>query len=337
MTLPITRKLFLTLVIFLGLASPAFAAPNTLPNSKQKPTTAIITGPTISTHRLSSEELAKVVSSEIVNPMTIDDDDFERTRDASIWRGLEVRRISFTENGAHWALWRVVNTKRPAGPLWLQLHDNENAPFLGAIDGIKKYGGIAVIVDTGPRDDGSASRFNRDVAYGPRIDPNRNFWGPSIYTSAILADLNNSRGENRVIISIHSNSPSFDSRNSTCGIGNGRGEISILVCNDTMFPMPSRSKRYPFDDDDSLAIIPFLGRWQDKMAFCARSLMKADFNIGFEKIVTSDGSLSNYAIFSDLDYINLETQDRGGGEYELADARARIHTMVDGVMRLCAD
>jgi hypothetical protein len=65
--------------------------------------------------------------------------------------------------------------------------------------------------------------------------------------------------------------------------------------------------------------------------------MKADFNIGFEKIVTSDGSLSNYAILSDLDYINLETQDRGAGEAELADARARIHTMVDGAMRLCAD
>lgn len=330
------NKFFLTLVMFFGLVSPSFAAPNAMTNSKHKPTAAV-TGPTVSPHRLSSEELAKVISSEIVDPMTIDDDDFLRTRDPSIWHGLEVRRIAFTDNGAHWALWRVANTKRPAGPLWLQLHDNENAPFLGVIDGVKKYGGVAVFVDTGPHDNSSASRFNRDVEFGPRIDPNRNFWGPSIYTSAILADLSNSRGENRMIISIHSNSPSFDSRNSTCGIGNGRGEISILVCNDTMFPSPSRSRSYPFDDDDSLAIIPFLGRWQDKIAFCAQSLMKADFNIGFEKIVTSDGSLSNYAIFLGLDYINLETQDRGAGEAELADAQARIHAMIDDVMDHCGD
>lgn len=330
-------KLCLTAALLFAVASPAFAAPRYGIGANRKPQTGGMSAQPTTQQLLSKEELAKVVTSEIVDPMSIDDDDFLRTRDASIWRGLEVRRMVFTENGAHWALWRVANTKRLAGPLWLQLHDNENAPFLGVIGGVKKYGGVAIFVDTGPRDNSSASRFNREVDYGRRIDPNRNFWGPSIYTSTILADLPNANGENRIIISIHSNSPSFDSRNSTCGIGNGRGEISILVCNDTMFPQASRSRSYPFDDDDSLAIIPFLGRWQDKTAFCARSLMKADFNIGFEKIVTSDGSLSNYAIFSNLDYINLETQDRGAGQAELADATARIGAMVDVVMRHCGN
>jgi hypothetical protein len=325
------------MAIVFGIVSPAFAAPKIDPSSSSKPGSNSRSPSSPLGDRMPRAELAKIVKTEIANPLTIDDDDFIRTRDPSIWRGLELQRITFTENGAHWALWRVSNSKRPSGPLWLQLHDNENAPFLGVIEAVKKYGGVAVFVDTGPRDNTYVSRFNRNVEYGPRIDPNRNFWRPGIYTSAILNDLRDANGKNRTIISIHSNSPSFDSRNSTCGTGNGRGEINILVCNDTMFPRPSMSRRYPFDDDDSLAIIPFMGRWQDKKAFCAQALVKADFNIGFEKIVTSDGSLSNYAILTNLNYINLETQDRGALEDELIDAKARIGSMVSDVINYCVD
>ncbi|HEX7850156.1 MAG TPA: hypothetical protein VF485_10545, partial [Sphingomonas sp.] len=62
----------------------------------------------------------------------------------------------------------------------------------------------------------------------------------------------------------------------------------------------------------------------------------ADMNIMFEHVVTSDGSLSNYALFRGLPYVNLETQDRGIDPAGLANARGRLLAMIGTVMARCA-
>lgn len=40
-------------------------------------------------------------------------------------------------------------------------------------------------------------------------------------------------------------------------------------------------------------------------------MVGADFNVVQERVVTSDGSLSNYAVLHGLAYLNFETLDRG--------------------------
>jgi hypothetical protein len=59
-------------------------------------------------------------------------------------------------------------------------------------------------------------------------------------------------------------------------------------------------------------------------------------NIMFEHVVTSDGSLSNYALLRSLPYVNLETQDRGVDPAGLANARGRLLAMIGTVMMRCA-
>lgn len=268
-----------------------------------------------------------------IDPLTIDDDDFKRTPPED-WQGLVVTRETFVDGNATWSMWRIKNISRPIGPLWLQLHDNENAPFAGVIYGLRRFGGTAVVVDTGPKDENNNARFNYNINGGRRIDPNRNFWRAGEYTNAILRDLPQSNG---LIISIHSNSPGFDGRGSNCGDDNRSGEISILFCNETMNPRPSRTKRFPFDDDDSLAIIAHKNNEPASGAFCSAKLQKADFNIVFENVSRSDGSLSNYSLQLGLKYINIETQDRGSRGAGFADAKRRIIRMVDDVIKYCTD
>lgn len=273
------------------------------------------------------------ISAVVVNPLTIDDDDFKRTQPED-WNGLVVTRETFIDGNAAWAMWRIRNISRPIGPLWLQLHDNENAPFAGVIYGLKAYGGMAVVIDTGPRDENNNARFNYNINGKRRIDPNRNFWRAGEYTNAVLRDLPQSNG---LIISIHSNSPGFDGRGSNCGDDNRSGEISILFCNETMNPRQSKTNRFPFDDDDSLAIIAHKNNEPASGAFCAANLQKADFNIVFENVARSDGSLSNYSLQLGLKYINIETQDRGSSGAGFADAKRRIIRMIDDVIKYCAE
>lgn len=272
-----------------------------------------------------------------LNPLKIDDDDFIRLRQSNIWHGLEVRRETFEDVNANWAIWRINNRLRNDGPLWLNVHDNENAAFPAALYALKRYGGTAVFVDTGPRDTERNARMNRDLKKGRPIDPNRHFAAGSIYTKRILKDIGNPP---RLIISIHTNSKGYDGNSSDCNKENeeayGRGVISALYCDETMKPFKSKSGRFPFDDNDNIAIIPFRNTMNRKSAFCAKALMKADFNIGFEKVSKkSDGSLSNYALYKGIDYINLEALDRGSKETEIKEAEIAATAMIDYVMKLC--
>jgi hypothetical protein len=268
-----------------------------------------------------------------VDPLTIADDDFGRHRDPAEWRGLVVSQIEFREERGAWRLFRIANTKKPRGPLWFVPHDNENAGFEAALAGVRKHGGVVVAVDSGIVADGR--RRNGAVDRGRPIDPNRNFRdGYPRYANTVLADYR--RGA-RPIIALHTNSPGFDTSASSCNRSDppGRGEVSIRFCDDVMQPSPSRSRAWPFDDDDTLAYVPWRSGTSPATAWCGRTLDKADFNVVFERVGVTDGSLSNYALLRGLDYVNFETRERGLDPAALAESRNRLSAMVDRALNLC--
>lgn len=283
-----------------------------------------------------SAPLQKIVTP--VDPMTMGTDDFARLANPAIWDGLSVNRIEFREDRAFWRLYRIVNLRHPGGPLWFVPHDNENAAFQAAVFAVRSYGGVVIAIEEARSVDGPDSRMNPDVAYGRAIDPNRNFRDDTPnYAATVLADLG---APPRLIVALHTNEPGYSASESACTPPDagytGKGEISVLLCSDLYSPRPSISAAWPFDDTDSVAIVSYLGDRSPASGFCARPLSDADMNIMFEHVVTSDGSLSNYALFRGLPYVNLETQDRGTDPMGLGDARSRLLAMIGTVMARCA-
>lgn len=274
---------------------------------------------------------------ERVDPLTVVDDDFARHRDPAEWRGLTVERIEFREERARWRLFRIADRSRPRGPLWFVPHDNENAGFEAALKAIRRYGGTIVAVDAGVAPGHDGERLNAAVDEGPPIDPNRNFHdGLPIYPSQVLASLNRGAWP---IIALHTNARGFEIAKSRCphpGDTPGSGIISIRYCDATLTPSPSRSQAYPFDDDDTVAFATHLATRPPLAAFCAPQMTGADFNTVFERVIDSDGSLSNYAVTHRLAYLNFETQERGLDPQQLAAARDRLTWMIDRAMALCA-
>ncbi len=266
-----------------------------------------------------------------VNPLTVVDDDFARHRSPATWRGLTVTRIDFTEERATWRLYRINDPKRPRGPLWFIPHDDENAGFEAALVAIRKYGGTIVAVDS------NGTRRNSRVAFGRAIDPNRNFHdGLPRYPSRVLAAVNRGAWP---IIALHTNSPGYEGNRATCGNrgGNtdGEGIISIRFCNAVLTPNASRAKRYPFDDDDTVAFATYRATQNPASAFCRARMVRADWNVVQERVVNSDGSLSNFAVLHGLDYLNFETAETGLDPAALAAARDRLTWMIDRAMAMC--
>jgi hypothetical protein len=185
--------------------------------------------------------------------------------------------------------------------------------------------------------DDDAARINVDTASGMSVDPNRHFYDAiPLYADRILADIGTPP---RLIVALHTNAPGFDQDLSLCpiaGLG-GSGDISIRLCTARYIPHPSLKRGWPFDDEDSLALVPYAAGGDWRAAFCVRPLMAADFNLITEQVAMSDGSLSNYALAHGLAYINLETRERGSDPAGLADAQARLVAMIDRAMALCGN
>lgn len=268
-----------------------------------------------------------------VDPLTVQDDDFERHRDPAEWRGLKVTRVEFRDERAEWRLWRIENVRHRAGPLWFVPHDNENGGFEAAFAAVRKYGGTVVAVDAGVSPGADGVRMNRAVDYGRSIDPNRNFDGARpFYANTVLA------GRGWPIIALHTNSPGFDSSESRCNQSDpvGSGVISIRFCDDTLTPSPSQRRAWPWDDDDSVAFATYRSKDTPSAAYCRDQLVALDYNVVQERVVTSDGSLSNYAVLRGIDYLNFETQDRGLSPAGLAEMRDRLMYMIDHALAACA-
>ncbi|WP_404339472.1 hypothetical protein AB2M62_08780 [Sphingomonas sp. MMS12-HWE2-04] len=278
----------------------------------------------------SSEDRATVTR---VDPLTVQDDDFARHRDPAEWRGLTVRRAEFTEERGHWRFWRIDNKAHPKGPLWFVPHDNENAGFEAALVSLRTYGGTLIAVDSGAAPGEDGVRLNHAVDYGKPVDPNRNFDSalPG-YAAHMLAS------GNAPIIALHTNAPGFDPTDSHCNQGDPKGDgiISIRFCDDVLTPSPSQAHAWPFDDDDSVAFATYRAGKSPSDAFCRDAMVGADFNVVQERVLISDGSLSNYAILHGLRYLNFETQDRGLEPAALAGARDRLVWMIDHALALCA-
>lgn len=269
-----------------------------------------------------------------VDPLTVQDDDFDRHRDPAEWRGLAVDRIEFREERAQWRLWRIANLRHRKGPLFFVPHDNENAGFEAGLVLVRKYGGTLIAVDSGVAPDSDGVRMNRAIAYGKPVDPNRNFDSalPG-YARQVLGNLHGGQ-----VIALHTNAKGFETADSKCNRGDpeGSGVISIRFCDDTLIPSPSQGRAYPFDDDDTVAFATFLAKQQPSDAFCRDQMVGADYNVVQERVLTSDGSLSNYAVLHDLRYLNFETLDRGIDPAELALARDRLLFMVEHAIAMCA-
>ena len=270
-----------------------------------------------------------------VDPLTVADDDFARHRDPADWKGLAVSRIEFTVERGRWRLWRIVNVARRDGPLWFVPHDNENAGFEAGLVALRRYGGTLVAVDSGIAPGADGKRLNQAVAYGKPIDPNRNFDSalPG-YADRILASLHSGRP----IIALHTNAPGFDPTDSRCNRSDPKGDgiIAIRFCDDVLTPSPSQRREWPFDDDDTVAFATYHAGQSPSDAFCRDAMVGADFNVVQERVVASDGSLSNYAILHHLHYLNFETQDRGVEPTALAGARDRLVHMIDRALSMCA-
>ncbi|OYY89654.1 MAG: hypothetical protein B7Y45_11025 [Sphingomonas sp. 28-66-16] len=281
---------------------------------------------------------ADLVSIAAIDPMHVIDDDFARLRDPALWQGLSVQRIGLREGDTAWRLWRIVNRTRRTGPLWVIPHDNENATFAAAVDAVRSWGGAAIVVDTGAIDQGYAARFNADVGAGTPIDPNRHFRADRpLYAGVVLDDLKSGL---RPIIALHTNARGFDPRLPACpGRARGTpgsGDIAIGLCSNRFSPRPSRRAAWPFDDDDTLVLTPYLAGATPDRGYCLGPMAAADFNLVFERVAQSDGSLSNYAAEHDLPYLNFETRDLGNGLAGVAQARGRLIAMIDTMMERCA-
>jgi hypothetical protein len=279
---------------------------------------------------------APVVNVARVDPLTLEDDDFRRHRDPVTWRGLRVERIAFTEERARWRLWRVTDPARPNGPLWFVPHDDENAGFEAALVALRKYGGTLVAADAGIVPGRDGMRTNAAVDFGEPIDPNRNFSdGKPLYGRVILEALGRGAWP---IIALHTNGVGYDKAESTCGRPedpDGRGVISAYMCNAVFTSVASKAKAWPFDDPDNVAIATYLASKGPRTTFCGDALAAADYNVMFEKVVNTDGSMSNHAALHGIEYLNFETLETGLDPAALAEARNRLMAMVDGAMKLC--
>lgn len=270
-----------------------------------------------------------------VDPLTVHDDDFARHRDPAEWKGLKVSRIEFRDERAAWRLWRIDNMRQRKGPLWFVPHDNENGGFEAALEAVRTHGGTIIAIDSGVAGNPDGGRMNRAVDYGRAIDPNRNFDDAlPFYAREVLA----AHRAGAPIIALHTNAPGFDTRDSSCNQSdpNGSGVISIRFCDDTLIPSASKNRAWPFDDDDSVAFATFRAKDTPSQAWCRDQLVALDFNVVQERVVTSDGSLSNYAVLRGIEYLNFETRDRGLSDEGLAEMRKRLMYMINHALEACA-
>lgn len=268
---------------------------------------------------------------EIVN---IQDDDLQRhSANANFLDGVEVSQTRFSEAGFNWHLLRFTSVERPIGPLWAVPHDDENAAFDAAIAALKLYGGVAVMVNSGPgssRTQSGQGTCGGWPAIVSRCDPNRNFAESTpLFSRAYLDQLSSAQP----VIALHTNMPGF---------GSGKGDITILdasaAAKGKIRPRPygylGRPGTSALMDYDSYVILPFLApKIPDADITCRKSLNHAGAHVWHEPVRKSDGSLSNYIALHlpSIRYANMESKR----ETDLAIAAERHSLMVSAYMAKC--
>jgi hypothetical protein len=269
-----------------------------------------------------------------IDASAVVDDDLQRhASDKSYLDGLNLSEMRFSENGFDWHLLRFVNTAKPSGALWAVPHDDENAAFDAAIAALKHYGGVLVVVNSGPGS--SRIQLGQGTCGGrpaivSKCDPNRNFSASTpLYTRAFLDQ--NSLGQ--PIIALHTNSPGF---------GRGQGDITILdERSANKGKLRPRKDGYfglnqpaSLSDPDSYAIMPYLlPKPIGAGVACRNGLIEEGVNVWHERVGKSDGSLSNYVVLDvpTTTYVNMETRR----EADLTIAAERHRMMIAAYIKRC--
>lgn len=273
---------------------------------------------------------------------TLADDDIARHRRVGEnWDDIVVARKRFDENGFRWELLRLTSKLRPQGPLWVVLHDDEDAAFDSAIAALRLYGGVMVAVNSGPgapRNQVGHGQCGRHNAVVTRCDPNRNFTDRAPAFSAAFLD---ARPAGQPIIAFHTNKPGF------AGDGRGgSGHISLIG------RPPSRGGRPPaihnaywgngiaplLDNPDSFLLMPFVAAGREpamRDIACRRELNDAGINVWHEPVGLSDGSLSNLIAlrYPGVTYFNIESRE----EPNLSVAADRHAVILAALHARCGD
>jgi hypothetical protein len=262
-----------------------------------------------------------------------DDDLVRHAAEPDFLDGVTLSETRFAEAGFNWHLLRFVNEAKPSGPLWVVPHDDENAAFDSAIAALKTYGGVAIVVNSGPGSSRMQTGLGTCGGRQPvlsRCDPNRNFSRATpLFTNVHLGQLS----PRQPVIALHTNSPGF---------GAGKGEITILDA-----AAASKGKIRPrkngffgdagsavLKDHDSYAILPFVApKIPEHDVRCRQAMVQAGVNVWHEPVGKSDGSLSNYAILENpwLQYVNMESRR----ETDLTIASERQRLMIDAYLSGC--
>jgi hypothetical protein len=283
---------------------------------------------------------AELWTSTTLEQLTPLDDDIARNASKpQFFDGVEVAEYRFSENGFDWHLIRFASQTKPAGPLWMVPHDDENAAFDAMIAAIRDHGGVGVVVNSGP---GSLRRQAGDGTCGvlagktKSCDPNRNFDAKTpLFTNAFLS----LHLGGQPIIALHTNAHGF----SGDGQG-GRGGITILDGRafqqgelkpraDGHFALrpPANMANY-----DTLGLAAYLASEAKPGAAavaCRQAMTEGGVHFWHERVERSDGSMSNYLALNhpDIAYFNAESRE----EIDLATAAARHKVMIDTYLAGC--
>ncbi len=268
----------------------------------------------------------------------LSDEDIERhAADPGFFTGVKIAERRFAENGFDWHLIRFENAARPAGPLWVVPHDDENAAFDAMIAALKTHGGVGIAVNTKPvgkRRQPGYGRCGGQARLTSSCDPNRNFNAMSpLFTAAFLHDLQ----PGQPIIALHTNSPGY----SGDGQG-GRGDITILDTGSRASAAirPRADGHFGsgavalLNDPDVYAILPYAATAVPPAdSECRRALNAAGIHVWHERVVESDSSLSNYLALThpEIRYVNMEAKR----EPDLAKAVAAQGLMVAAYLAGC--
>lgn len=270
----------------------------------------------------------------------VDDDVRRHIAKPDYFVGLQVSEQRFVENGFNWHFIRFANAEKLDGPLWMVPHDDENAAFEAMIAAVKQHGGVGLVVNSGP---GSARHMAGEGRCGEKADivtscdPNRNFANATpTFTAAFLGQ----RHPDRPVIALHTNSPGFSGDGQA-----GRGEITVLdVAAFTRGVTAPRSDAYfavnpkpEMANHDTLGLTAYLaaeGSPKAAAIACRNSLTRAGAHFWHERVLLSDGSMSNYLALNrpDIAYFNAESRS----EADLEIAAARHKHMVDAYLAGCA-
>lgn len=264
----------------------------------------------------------------------IGDDDIQRhANDAGFWDGISISEKRFSENGFDWHLLRFMNTANPHSVIWVVPHDDENAAFEGAIAALKKHGGIAIVVNSGPgslRRQAGRGRCGGRPAVINNCDPNRNFSDATpLFTSAFL---DHRTEDTQPIIALHTNGAGAAGDFSLLDIDAYKKGRTVLREGAYRGKNPSPQ----MDNYDTLGLIAYPARNGAPSAVdiaCRSFLTDAGIHFWHEKVVKSDGSLSNYLALErpEIAYFNAESRS----ETDLAVSAARHGVMIDAYLAGC--